>query len=89
MPSRKNAKPSNVKGSPIAGPNTRMNFGQRMPSSKDSTVPLTAPTANSTANVFDQRRASSRYSGSCVRRYRLSAASNSAGMPTPNEASTA
>ncbi len=36
-----------------------MNFGHSSPNSKESTVPVTAPTANVTAMYFDQRWASS------------------------------
>ena len=42
----KNAKPSSANGSPITGPNVPMNAGHSSPSSNDSTVPDTAPTAN-------------------------------------------
>ena len=41
-----------------------MNFGHSRPNSKDSTVPVTAPTAKVTAMYFDQRWASSIASGS-------------------------
>ena len=41
-----------------------MNAGHRRPNSNDSTVPVTAPTANVTAATFDQRWASSSASAS-------------------------
>src|SRR5579864_2617866 len=44
---------------PNAAPNLPIRPGHSRPSSYDSTVPDTAPTATSTAMTFDQRRASS------------------------------
>ena len=41
-----------------------MNFGHSRPNSKDSTVPVTAPTAKVTAMYFDQRWANNMASGS-------------------------
>ena len=64
-----------------------MKVGHSSPSSNESTVPDTAPTANSTAKTFDQRWAKARQTRSPVRRWRHSAASTSRGMPTPNTAS--
>jgi hypothetical protein len=56
----KKAKPSSAKGSPTASPNVPMKRGQRSPSSNDSTVPETAPTANRIpvpfASRFDRSR---------------------------------
>ena len=49
-------------------------------------VPETAPTANSTPNTFDQRRASARQTGSPVRRCMPSATSIISGSPTPSTA---
>jgi len=60
MASRKKAKPSSEKGMPMTGPAKAMNSGHKSPSSKESTVPLTAPTAKRMAVPFDQRLASSR-----------------------------
>ncbi len=51
---------------PTIGPAKRMNSGNRSPSSNDSTVPDTAPTANRIATPLDQRFASSRSSASPV-----------------------
>src|SRR5207249_2482078 len=42
----KNANPSSENGIPMMGPANRMNSGHNSPSSNDSTVPDTAPTAN-------------------------------------------
>ena len=47
--------PSNANGTPNAAPHWPMNFGHNSPNSNDSTVPVTAPTANVTAMYFDQR----------------------------------
>ena len=51
--------PSNANGMPNASPHWPMNFGHSRPNSNDSTVPVTAPTANVTAMYFDHRWASS------------------------------
>ena len=63
-----------------------MNRGNSSPSSKLMIVPDAAPTANSTANTFDQRRASARQTGSPVRRCMPSATSIISGRPTPSTA---
>src|SRR5215213_512520 len=68
---------------PTIGPANRMKFGQRSPSSNDSTVPDTAPTANRIAAPFDQRLARSRYSASPVRIHRHSAMTMRSGKPIP------
>jgi hypothetical protein len=65
--SRKNARPSRLKGMPINGPACSMKVGQSRPSSKLSTVPEIAPTANRIAVPLAQRCARSRYTGSPVR----------------------
>src|SRR5215472_10286962 len=57
--SRKKKIPSTENGQPIAAPNRPIRPGHNRPISYDSTVPDTAPTATSTAIIFDQRRASS------------------------------
>ena len=62
--SRKKNRPSIANGMPNASPNRPMNLGHRSPNSNDSTVPVTAPTANVTAMYFDQRCASSSASAS-------------------------
>ena len=49
---------------PKTSPKRPVNAGHRRPNSNDSTVPVTAPTANSTAATFDQRCASSSATGS-------------------------
>src|SRR4029077_2615858 len=56
--SRKNAKPSAEKGRPKIAPEKAMNRGHSRPSSKESAVPDTAPTANRIPNALAQRRAS-------------------------------
>jgi hypothetical protein len=56
----KNANPSSANGGPITGPNVPMNAGQSRPSSNDSTVPETAPTANKIPVPFASRLLSSR-----------------------------
>ena len=58
--SGKNAKPSSENGMPMIGPGERMKRGHSSPSSNDSTVPDTAPTANRIAVPLAQRFASSR-----------------------------
>ena len=56
----KKAKPSSENGMPMIAPAKAMNRGHSRPSSKESTVPETAPTANRMAVPLAQRRASSR-----------------------------
>src|SRR2546430_14934367 len=53
----KNAKPSAENGNPNIAPENAMNRGQRRPSSNESEVPDTAPTANRIPKALDQRRA--------------------------------
>ena len=65
-----------------------MNPGKSRPSSKDKTVPETAPTAKRTAAPFDQRFASSRYSGSRVWSQRTSASTIKSGIAIPTAAKT-
>ena len=50
--------PSKAKGIPNTSPHWPMNRGHSSPNSNDSTVPVTAPTANVTAMYFDHRCAS-------------------------------
>src|SRR5438309_1876379 len=52
----KNAKPSAENGNPNIAPENAMNRGQRRPSSNESDVPDTAPTANRIPKALDQRR---------------------------------
>src|SRR5829696_3429560 len=82
----KNANPSSEKGMPMIGPAYAMNPGQSSPSSNDSTVPETAPTANRIAVPFAHRLARSSATGSRVRCHRRSASTMSAGMPIPTTA---
>ncbi len=56
----KNANPSSENGMPMIGPANRMNPGHNRPSSNESTVPETAPTAKRMAVPFAQRFARSR-----------------------------
>jgi hypothetical protein len=63
-----------------------MNVGHSRPNSNDSTVPLTAPTANSTANALHHRRARSYQTRSPVRIQRSSMNSSSHGRPIPKTA---
>ena len=88
MASVKNAKPSSENGIPMMGPAASMNSGQRSPSSKESTVPDTAPTANRIAVPLAHRLASSRQMGSPVFCHRRSASTMSTGMPIPTTAKT-
>ena len=84
----KNAKPSSANGSPIDSPNRPMKRGHSRPSSNDSTVPDTAPTANKMLVPLASCFESSRYSGSRVRRCCTSASTISAGSATPAAANT-
>ena len=59
--------PSIANRTPNTSPNRLVNAGQSNPNSNESTVPVTAPTANVTAATFDQRRASSIASASSWR----------------------
>jgi hypothetical protein len=56
----KKANPSSENGSPTIAPAWRMNPGHSSPSSNDSTVPDTAPTANRIAVPLAHRLASER-----------------------------
>ena len=86
MASVKKAKPSSENGMPMIGPAARMNSGQSRPSSKESTVPDTAPTANRIAVPLAHRLASSRQIGSPVLRQRHSASTIRTGIPIPTTA---
>src|SRR3954470_10106925 len=88
MASVKNAKPSSENGMPIIGPANSMNRGHSRPSSNESTVPDTAPTANKTAVPVAHRFASCRYTASPVRRHRHSASTISTGIAIPISANT-
>ena len=65
-----------------------MKPGHNNPNSKERTVPLTAPTANSTAKTLDHRRARARQTASPVAMDRRSAISISNGNPIPIAAKT-
>lgn len=68
MASRKKENPSSVNPSPKTLPKSCIQAGHSSPSSKDRMVPVTTPTANSASMIRDQRRASTRYRSSPVRR---------------------
>ena len=68
--SRKKKIPSIANSTPKTSPKRPVNAGQSRPNSNDSTVPVTAPTANVTATTFDQRCASCSASASSWRRPR-------------------
>ena len=82
----KKANPSAENGMPMMPPAYSMNPGQSSPSSKESTVPETAPTANRMAKAFDQRFASARQAPLPVRRYMPSAITINRGRPIPRAA---
>src|SRR5712692_1599126 len=88
MASMKNANPSAENGRPKMPPEKAMNLGQRRPSSKESTVPETAPTANRMANALDHRLASTIHASSWRHRASPSATDMSSGIPTPSTAKT-
>ena len=87
MASVKNENPSSVKPSPKTLPKSCIHTGHSRPSSKDKIVPVTTPTANSASMILDQRRASVRYSGSPVRRWRHSANRTRTGKAMPKHTS--
>jgi hypothetical protein len=82
----KKANPSSENGIPMIAPAAAMKRGQRRPSSKESTVPETAPTAKRIAVPFAHRFAKSRATASPVRSHRHSATAMSAGIPIPTTA---
>jgi len=84
--SRKKKRPSIENPMPKASPKRRIISGQSSPSSKERTVPVTAPTAKRTATARDQRSARRRASASSWRRPRYSAISMIAGKATPKQA---
>src|SRR6266571_1635218 len=86
--SRKNAKPSSEKGMPKIGPAKAMNGGHSRPSSNESTVPDTAPTANRIAVPRAQRRASVSAAASFLRSHHSSAIAISTGIAMPMAAKT-
>jgi hypothetical protein len=70
----------------MIGPANSMKPGQSSPSSKESTVPDTAPTAKRIAVPLDHRFARSRWMASPVFCQRRSAMTMSTGMPIPTTA---
>src|SRR5713101_9384823 len=84
----KNANPSAENGRPKMPPEKAMKRGQRRPSSKESTVPETAPTANRMPNALDQRLASTIHASSWRHRASPSATDMRSGIPTPSTAKT-
>src|ERR1700726_1933836 len=84
----KKAKASAEKGRPIMLPLNPMKPGQSRPSSKDSAVPETAPTAKIRLKAFVQGRASAVQAGSWRRIPRASATDINSGIPTPSTAKT-
>src|SRR5512143_11898 len=88
MASVKNANPSSENGIPMIAPANRMNSGQSRPSSNDSTVPDTAPTAKRIAVPRAHRLARSRWMGSPERRQRRSATTMRTGIAIPTTAKT-
>ena len=73
---------------PIIAPAFSMKPGHNKPSSNDSTVPDTAPTAKRIAVPRAHRLLRSRYTGCRVRRYIPSAMAMSNGIPMPSAAKT-
>src|SRR5919106_850125 len=69
-------------------PKRSISPGHRSPSSNESTVPVTAPTANSTAITLDHRCASLSAVSSSLRRPHQLATSVIAGKPIPMQAKT-
>ena len=88
MASRKKANPSAEKGRPMMLPLKAMKPGQSRPSSKESTVPDTAPIANRMPKAEDQRRASAIQVPSRRHKPMPSAVAMSSGTPTPRTANT-
>src|ERR1700682_3888064 len=86
MASMKKAKASAEKGRPIMLPLNPMKPGQSRPSSNDSAVPETAPTAKIRLKAFVHRRASAVQAWSCRRIPMASATDIKSGIPTPSTA---
>ncbi len=84
----KNAKPSSENGIPMIGPACSMKNGQSRPSSNESTVPDTAPTAKRIAVPFAHRFVSSSQIGSRVRSHAHSEITIISGSATPIAANT-
>jgi hypothetical protein len=86
MASKKKNKPSTPKGNPSTAPYLRISPGHSSPISNDNTVPVTAPTAMSTAIACDQRRARVIATGLDRRRPMNSASSTIVGNAMPRAA---
>src|ERR1700682_4004456 len=84
----KKANPSAENGRPKMPPENAIKRGHRSPSSKERTVPETAPTAKRIPNAFDHLRASTIHASSCRHRARPFATHMSKGNPTPSTAKT-
>src|SRR3989442_6111060 len=84
----KNAKPSAENGNPKIAPEKAMNRGHRRPSSNESVVPDTAPTAKRIPKALDQRRARLRQTSSLVPSHNPSATHISSRKPKPRNADT-
>src|SRR5256712_9891071 len=78
-----NAKPPADNGNPKIAPEKAMNRGHRRPSSNESVVPDTAPTAKRIPKALDQRRARLSQTSSLVRSHTPSASKISEARPTP------
>ena len=76
--------PSIANPSPNTSPNRPSRPGHSRPSSNDSTVPVTAPTAKVTPITCDQRRASRSAASSRWRRPYAFAISANSGRKSPN-----
>ena len=79
----KKAIPSNEKGIPITGPANSIKVGHKSPSSKETTVPETAPMANIIATPCDQCFAILRYTSSLDLSHFNSEITINSGSPTP------
>lgn len=82
--SRKKAQASTPNPIPKTPPHLPIRPGQSSPNSKDSTVPVTTPTANCTAMTADQRLARSSATGSLRRRPRWCITRVIRGSATPS-----
>jgi len=82
----KKANPSSEKGIPMIAPAYAMKAGQSSPSSNESTVPLTAPTAKRIAVPLLHRLVRSSQTGSRVRSHCRSESTISNGIPIPRTA---
>ena len=86
--STKNAVPSHEKGMPIIAPACCINVGHSKPSSNESTVPDTAPTAKKIATPFDHALVISKKTSLPVRSQRHSLKAIRTGIVIPMQANT-